>query len=255
MVSEVHSFPQARSIAAGVVLSGLLIWAPGVLSQAPGLAVQKNVHVELEECLDPACATSAPMPLHQAVRLETTLWNHGERQGLAVMLSRYRSPNSIWFGDVAFDQITFGPTRSLEQLYDVDRGTFWPIDRAPFVSRRGPGRYVVRIPRRGTTFLLPLSMDSAALAPAPTVAPEVIAVPEFLGIGLGLFGLLETHGIVVTWNGKWYAAFPRLRAGAAYQLRLRGAPFVFVSNGKAQLAGVRWKNAYDYPSTGVKRRQ
>ena len=252
MFSEQRALRKHRLLVAIAcfVLAGVSPAAP--VSENDGALLQTDVRVEVEECLDELCTTAAPMPIEQAIRLETTLWNRAARRGVVVLGSRYRQPNVISFGDVAFDQVTFGPTRTLEQVYAVDRLTFWDTNRKPFVERRGPGRYVVRLPRRTTTFLLALPGLSL---PSPGVLSSedagIVAVPELFGFAFGFLGLLETPGRFVSWNGKVHAAFPKLTAHRSYEIRLKTTGLKFTASARPTLGGIRWRNAFDVPSKGV----
>ncbi len=247
--------PKTTSKLLSALLVALALGGAEVRTQAGGPALEKDILVEVEECLDARCEKSAPMNLEQMLLLETTLWNRGRRQGLVVLRSRYRPPNIISFGDFAFDEVAFGPTRPTERLYAVDRLTFWPVGKSPYVVRRRPSRYVVRVPRRETTFLLELRSDArASNASLGESQPELSVVPEVFGLPMGVFGLFETKGLNVTWNGRRVIAFPNLRPGRSYQLRLQSGGRVFQAGQGQRLSGMRWSGPYEVPTVGVVKR-
>lgn len=243
-----------------IAQSGLPVLRAQIATDSPLL--KRDVRVELEVCLNEQCTGTAPMPISEAMQLELTLWNTRTRTGTAFGRDRYRAPNILLCGDVAFDEWAFGPTRPMEQLYAVDRLTFWPLDHRPFVLARGQSQYVVRLPRRPGSFVLRLDAvtrpsGAAGAGPVAVARPtnrtrvlEVVAVPEFFGVGAGLLGIFEHKGRLGSFLGSPVIVFSKLAQGRSYQLRLP-PQLTFARSRKNWIGGVRWASTSDIPSLEV----
>ena len=124
---------------------------------------ENNVTLALLQCLDDSCAQSSPIHQQEALKLETAVWDAEKKQGLVVLKEQYKEPNEILFKNliskqgIEFNHLAFSPSRSMQELYDVDRLTLWPRMKSSYIKRIKKGHYEVKLPRRPGTFLLELA--------------------------------------------------------------------------------------------------
>lgn len=194
--------------------------------------------VWLEQCLDASCNRTAPVLAPQAAEVEVTLWNHSRRTGVVALASRYRAPNRIEFGRVIFDHVAFGPTRRMQELYLVDRLSFWPVTQHPHALVRPTNQITVRLPRRETTQLLELIVPQGAGAPG-----QISIAPVYLGMRMGLMGFWEITAHRVVWNQREFLAFPGAKIGRDFELRLPPGPLVVKKTGRKHHR-LRWQDPY-----------